>query len=288
MLWRWRPDGDYVRDLPNVRRIMPFLMRGKNQSAVYWEQKFDVTATDAFIERYRQVTGKRVTYHHLVIWAAVHAIAERPRLNRFIAGGRVYQRRGIWISFSGKKKKDDNHPLVTVKREFDPKWSFEQFVDVIEGDIKESRSDKESTTDKELKFFLRIPTLILWLLVKLVMFLDNINALPAVFIRNDPLFASMFIANLGSLDMDAGYHHLYEYGNIPLFTVIGKRKLEPWVDQDSDELTTRPVITLRHLYDERVEDGLYMAKVLDIFQHRVEHPEAYIDLPEPQDASGAA
>ena len=29
-------------------------------------------------------------------------LAERPRLNRFTAGGRVWQRDGIWLSFSAK------------------------------------------------------------------------------------------------------------------------------------------------------------------------------------------
>lgn len=282
MPWRYRPDGDYVKDLPNIRRMMPFLMRGKMESALWWEQKFDVTKTDEFLAKYNQQTGRRVTCHHLIIWAAVLTINDRPRLNRFIAGGRVFQRRGIQISFSAKKKKDDNHPLVTVKRTFDPSWSFEKFVDVIDGDIKESRSDKESKVDKEVKFFLRIPTVLLWMMVAFVKFLDRFSLLPGWFIKDDPMFASMFIANLGSLNMDAGYHHLYEYGNIPLFTVIGKRKMEPVVDAATGQVVARPIVTLRHLYDERVEDGLYMAKVLELFRDRVEDPGKHIRIgPEP-------
>lgn len=280
MPWRWRPDGDYVGNLPNVRRIMPHLMKTRNESAVFWEQKLDVTETDAFLAAYRERTGRKVTYHHLVIWAAVMSIHDRPRLNRFVVGGRVFQRRGIWISFSGKKAKTDSHPLVTVKREFDPSWSFDKFVEVIDGDIEFSRSDQESTTDKELKLLLRLPTFGLYLLVSLVRLLDHFGLLPGWFIKNDPLFASMFIANLGSLNMDAGYHHLYEYGNIPLFTVIGKRKLEPVVNQETGALEVKPLVTLRHLYDERIEDGLYMARVLDLFQDRFEHPGKHIPLPE--------
>lgn len=41
------------------------------------------------------------------------------------------------------------------------------------------------------------------------------------------MYASVFFANLGSLGLDAVYHHMYEWGNAPFFIVVGKRKKEP-------------------------------------------------------------
>ncbi len=35
MPWFRRSDGDLVPDLPPMRRIMPYVMRGRNESAVY-------------------------------------------------------------------------------------------------------------------------------------------------------------------------------------------------------------------------------------------------------------
>ena len=32
----------------------------------------------------------------------------------------------------------------------------------------------------------------------------------------------VLVANLGSIDMDAPFHHLYEWGNIPLFCAVGR------------------------------------------------------------------
>ena len=37
----------------------------------------------------------------------------------------------------------------------------------------------------------------------------------------------MFFANLASIGMDACYHHLYEYGNIGIFAVIGRAVPDP-------------------------------------------------------------
>ena len=271
-----RPDGDYVRKLNNMRRMIPFILRSANTSAVYFEARYDVTQTDSFLAEYSAKTGHRVTYHHLLIWAAVQAIAARPRLNRFVSGYTIYQRKGIWISFSGKKAKTDDHAMVTVKREFDPEWPFEKFLQVINGDIKFARSDKESLADKEVRWILQLPGWILSILLSGLRLLDRWGLMPATMIRSDPLFASMFIANLGSLGMDAGYHHLYEYGNIPLFAVAGKRKLELIVDPKTETARVTPVVTVKFTYDERIEDGLYTAGALDLFRQYFENPQEYM------------
>lgn len=268
---RWRPDGDYVRDLPRLRRIMPFLMRGSNESAVYFEQKIDVSRTDTAIRRLRDETGLHVRYLHLIVYALVRTLAERPRLNRFVAGNRVFQRRGIWISFSGKKAKTDRDVLVTVKRRFEPAWSFERVYHVVEGDIAEARNDTESTVDRELKWLFRLPAWLVGMLVRAQVRLDHWGLLPASFYRNDPLYASLFIANLGSIGMDSAYHHLYEYGNIPVFMTVGRVRNE--VVPEGGGTRVAPCMTVRYTFDERIEDGLYCSRALDLFKGWLEDPE---------------
>jgi pyruvate/2-oxoglutarate dehydrogenase complex dihydrolipoamide acyltransferase (E2) component len=103
--------------------------------------------------------------------------------------------------------------------------------------------------------------------------LDHVGLLPGDFIRKDPLFASLFIANLGSIDMDAGYHHLYEYGNISVFMMVGRIHDEVVVGPDGKP-TVRPMMTLRYSFDERIEDGLYAARALDIMKKIIEDPAA--------------
>ena len=44
-------------------------------------------------------------------------------------------------------------------------------------------------------------------------------------VEDDPLFTSIFIANLGSIGYPAGFHHLWEYGTASIFGVMGK--IEP-------------------------------------------------------------
>lgn len=273
MPFRWRPDGDLVRNLPRTRRIVPFIMRRRNESTVFFKQKVDTSKTVKFIEEFRERTGLRATMLHLLIYAAGKMLKDRPRLNRFVAGGRIFQRHGFWVSFSAKKQKTEEAPIVLVKEEINPSWDFEELVRKIESGINQGRSDNLSTTDTELSLLFNLPVFLVGWLVWFLMKLDHVGLLPGDFIRKDPLFASLFIANLGSIDMDAGYHHLYEYGNISVFMMVGRIHDEVVVGPDGKP-TVRPMMTLRYSFDERIEDGLYAARALDIMKKIIEDPAA--------------
>jgi len=275
MPFQWRPDGDYVRDLPRTRRIMPLIMRKRNESIVFFEQKLDTTKTSTFLRDFRDRTGLRATMLHLLIYASGQLLKDRPRMNRFVAGGRIFQRRGIWISFSAKKRKTEDAPIVLVKREINPAWNFEELVREIEGGISEGRSDKLSTTDAELSLMFKLPVFLIGWLVWLLTKLDHFGLLPGSFIRKDPLFASLFIANLGSIDLDAGFHHLYEYGNIPMLIMAGRSKEEVLVGPGGKP-EIRPIMTMRYSFDERIEDGLYGARALEIMKRIIEDPDVAI------------
>ena len=272
MPFRWRPDGDFVRNVPFTRRVLPFIMRTRTQSTVLFEQKIDTSNTQIFLRSFRDLTGLHATLLHLLIWAGTRVLRDRPRLNRFTAGGRLFQRRSIWISFSAKKRKTDDAPVVVVKRKIDPLWTFEELVGQIESGINEGRSEKPSTSDKEMGLLFRLPVVLIASIVRLLMRLDHLGLLPGAFIRKDPLFASMLIANLGSINMDAGFHHLYEYGNIPIFVMAGRSQEEVVAGSDGKPVV-RPMMTLRYSFDERIEDGLYAARALQIIKELIENPD---------------
>lgn len=253
-LW-YRPDATVVRGLPLTRRIMPLIMPTRNESLVFYDLEVDADAIDARIEKLR-AAGVQASVMHLVGVCATRIFHERPRMNRFVAGGRHWQRRGFWLSFSGKTRKDDNAPTRVIKRELKAEWSDEEIIKAMDSGVSEVRSEKKNRTDKELSLFFLLPTFLLAWMVVLVRKLDHWGLLPRFYIDGDPLFASMFIANLGSLKMDGAQHHLYEYGNIPLFCVIGQRK-DTFAVDDTGAVKPRAVYPLRFTFDERIEDGLY-------------------------------
>jgi hypothetical protein len=261
-----RPDAEPVRDLAPVRRFMPFISLRRNESLVYFGQSVDAEPALAFLAE-RNATrpdDRPITFFHLVLRAISQALFERPRLNRFVAGGRLWQRDGVWITFSAKKAFDDDSPILTVKRLFDPADSLEEMVDGIHERLGAGRSGRKTTSDREMDLLLRLPTPLVRLAVAAARGADALGLLPRSMIDADPLFASAFVANLGSVGLDAGYHHLWEYGNCPIFCVIGKIAPGPGGGRR---------VALKWTYDERVEDGLYCARGLERLHERLEHPE---------------
>ncbi len=108
--------------------------------------------------------------------------------------------------------------------------------------------------------------------MRVVRRLDAWGLLPPSYSAGDPLYASAFVANLGSVGLDAAYHHLYEYGTIPIFVTIGRLHQRPVVLPDG-AVGSRKIVTLRYTYDERVEDGFYAARALERLHELLETPE---------------
>jgi hypothetical protein len=265
-----RADGKLAA-VPPYRRIMPYIMPTRTESAVCFEQTLDVTKTRQFLSELNAGRRQgRVTLFHLFVWAAVRVLHERPHLNRFVSGGRIYDRDGIWISYSAKKSLEDEAPIVVVKRRFDPALSFAELVDFIQRDVSRGRSPEKGHVDKELSLALRLPGLLLRLCVTLLRWLDAWNLLPGGFIQADPMYASLFIANLGSVGLESAYHHLYEYGNIPLFAAIGR----------VCTVASRRVVSIKYTLDERIADGLYCARAVERLREIVEDPVGCGALPE--------
>jgi hypothetical protein len=279
MWWR-RPDGDLVRDLPPTKGIVPYLMRGRNESAVYFEQQVAMRHADAYVRDFNVAhPDTPVTIQHLLMWSIAQILEQYPTMNRFVVGGRLYQRRDIWFTYSAKRSLKDKSPLIVLKRRFDP---TEPFVDMVRDMQDRLRADRYggelSASDREAALILRFPGLVRRVILAAGRVGDAFGLLPASMIEHDPLYASAFFANLASIGMDACYHHLYEYGSIGIFGVIGRPVTDPGSPTSGPD--RRRTMTLRWTFDERCEDGVVAGYALKRCKQMLEDPRA-AGLPEP-------
>lgn len=266
-----RPDGQAATEVPGYRRFMPALMPTRNGSIVFLDQQVDVEAAEQFIARTRAANPDlHPTLFHLVLWSLGRMFDRHPHLNRFLAGGRIYDRDGIWISFTVKTELSDDGTLVEVKHRCDPAQPFADFVRDIETSVAAARAGAEGLADKELSLFLHLPPVLRRGVVRLAGLAHDLNLLPRGFVEGDPFFASVFVTNLGSVGIDAAFHHLYEYGTIPLFCTFGLVH-DGVVARDGEPVVAR-VASLKFSYDERVEDGLYAARAVKYLCSVLEDP----------------
>ena len=279
MFWR-RPDGELVRDLPPTKGIVPYLMRGRNESAVYFEQQVAVRHADAYIREFNVAhPAAQITIQHMLMWCIAQILEQFPTMNRFVVGGRLYQRKDIWFTYSAKQSLKGKSPLIVIKRRFDP---AEPFVDMVRDMQEQLHADRYSgrigPSDQEAALILKFPGIVRRIILAVGRWGDAFGLLPGSMIEHDPLYGSVFFANLASIGMDACYHHLYEYGSIGIFGVIGRPVPEPGSPTSGPD--RRRTMTLRWTFDERCEDGLVAGYALKRCKQMLEDPRG-MGFPDP-------
>jgi pyruvate/2-oxoglutarate dehydrogenase complex dihydrolipoamide acyltransferase (E2) component len=280
-----RYEGEPIRGLSATHRIEPFIMTRRNESAVYYELPIQVTRLLAYLDE-PATRQRRVSFFHVMLCAMIRALGSRPYANRFIVGHQIYQRKWIDISFAVKKEFTDDAGITMVKVRFEKDDTVDQVAQRVEEAIAFGRSGEKSHAEKEMSVLLALPGFILRGIVWLLRLLDRFNLMPASMIQADQLYASIVVANLGSIGMGAPFHHLYEWGTAPLFCVIGKIAKAPVVDEN-DQVVARDVVVTKWTLDERVIDGFYLGSGLEQFKHLVENPRL-LESPPSEGASAGA
>lgn len=265
-----RPDGTLIKNLHPYRKIMFYIMPTRNESVVYFEEWVEVQPIIDYLEKAK--TKFDVDFTHVIVAACALGFVENPALNRFVAGYRLYQRNDVVLSFAMKRiKKDKTAKLSTVKQVLTPGITFQEFCEAINSKITVERSGKKTYADKEFDLFNRIPRPFYFRAQRLFRQLDYWNILPGSFIENDPMYTSIFVANLGSIDLGAGFHHLYEWGSCPLFMMVGK--IEERAVVENGEVVVKSMIPIRFTFDERIDDGLTASYGIQSFKEILESPE---------------
>ena len=264
-----RPDGDVVKRLHPYRKMLGYIMPSRNGAVVYYDEYVNVESLLEYLEKARDKFNANMT--HCLVAACAIALSENPKMNQFVSGRRLYTRRGRYLTFSMKRQKlNKEAKLSAVKMQMDEGETFRDLCERINGQIKVERSGKKTYADKELGLFALIPRAILEAAVRMFFKLDYYNLLPKSFIENDGMFTSIFIANLGSLNMRAGFHHLFEWGNCPLFMMVGRVEDKPVVVDG--EIKVQKQLHIRWTFDERIDDGLTASYGMAAVNRVLENP----------------
>lgn len=271
-----RSDGDLIRDEAPSRAILPYLMRGRNESIVFHESICDLTKTIAWLRSYNEVHPEsRATLFSLFLWACGRVAHQRPKMNRFIAGDRIYQRRGVSLSFAVKRDLHRDAPLAPIKLNFDdPEEPFSGFVCRLTKEIQNARFAEDRMIDWGAQFAMGLPHPIRKALISAYRLADHWNLLPLRMVQSDPMFTSMFVANLGSLGLDRTWHHLYEHGTCSLFGVLGPQRTESI--EVGGKVRQREVLAIRWSLDERIADAHYAGASLNQVRRILEDPARYV------------
>ena len=274
-----RFDGTWLRSEPAMNQFTAYLYPNRADNEAYINEEIDLRPIDEYLARKNEGrTDDRYTYFHVICSAVVKAFTLRPKMNRFISGNRMYQRNYLSVAFVVKKKFSDRSEEGLAFRKFDRDATIDRLHDDLCDEIHTQR--REGSVDNSTYFMeklLKLPRWILRLIMKILFRLDRKGKVPYDLIKDDPNYSSIFLTNLGSIDLSCGYHHLNNWGTNSCFVVIGKKHLAPECHADGT-VTVRPVLNLGVTLDERIADGYYYSKTMKLVKHLLAHPEL-LELP---------
>ena len=271
-----RKDGALVRDGHGLQMIMSLLMPNRADNEVFLHETIDATELVRYLEEKNSGDiDYKTTIFHCVITALARMVRERPIMNRFIQGGRIYQRYDISLSFVAKKRFTDGADealMVLVPKDTD---TINEISRKIVGDVKESRKTEGVTAgsiDELMAKLAKLPRLLLMFIVWTVRVLDYWGINPDFLTEGDPNYTTILVSNLGSIKCPSVYHHLNNYGTNSIMVTIGTlHKEEILMDDGHKEI--RDVVDIGATLDERIGDGFYFAKSLKLIKHIFAHPE---------------
>ena len=275
-----RYDGRKLRTLDPFYKIIPYIMRSRIDAQNYFEEKIEISKTEDFIIKKRKETGEKISFLHVVIAAMVRAISQKPGMNRFVAGQKIYARNEILISFVLKKEFNEESPETTLKVKFEPTDTFMDVVRKVNAAIEENQgTDTKNDTDKLAKLIMAVPGQLVRFFVWIMRCLDYIGLMPKVINRLSPFHTSVFITNLGSIGIQPVYHHLYDFGTTSIFVAFGIKMKEKVIDSNN-EIKTKKYVRLCIVSDERIADGHYFATAFKLYRNLIKNPEILDQPPE--------
>ncbi|NLE25710.1 MAG: 2-oxoglutarate dehydrogenase [Clostridiaceae bacterium] len=275
-----RYDGRKLRSLDPFYKIIPYIMKTRIDAQNYFEEKIEISNTESFIIRKRRETGEKISFLHVIIAAMVRTIAQKPGINRFIAGQKIFARNEILISFVLKKEFNEESPETTLKVKFNADDTFMDVVRKVNTAIEENRgSDTKNDTDKLAKLIMAIPGQLVRFLVWVLRCLDYIGLMPKIINRLSPFHTSVFITDLGSIGIQPVYHHLYDFGTTSSFVAFGIKMKEKVINSDY-EIVNKKYVRVCVVTDERIVDGHYFATAFKLYRNLIKKPDPLDQPPE--------
>ena len=269
-----RPDGHYVK-APGLQTVMGYLFPKRTDCEVYLNDKLDATNLIQYLERKNAEHPEyKTTIFHCALTSIDRIIRERPLLNRFIQGYRMYEREEISLSFVAKRRFADgaNESLMVLVPKDDD--NIDSISKKIVGDVTEMRKSEVATggIDDLLDKFAAIPRIFLIFIIRIIRWLDFWGINPEFLTEGDPNYTTVLASNLGSIKCPSVYHHLNNYGTNSIMITIGALHKEEMIMPDGHK-EIRDVIDFGATLDERIADGFYFAKSIRLLRHIFENPE---------------
>jgi pyruvate dehydrogenase E2 component (dihydrolipoamide acetyltransferase) len=266
------------RDLSPFRKIAIGTWQTAYDPSVYGALTLRMENALAYLDAFREATGKRLTLTHMMAKAAAAVLQEMPDANAILRYNRIYLRDRIAVFFQVAltDPKTGEIDLSGARVDQPETKTLEAIVDEIEAKVGSVRSGDDKKLAASRGMFRRVPYFFLNRMMKIVSFLSYTLNLDMRWagVPRDP-FGSVMITNIGSLGLSHAYVPLVPYSRVPLVLAMGA--VEDQAVVDDGKIVPGKVMTINATFDHRVLDGSHAAKMARTLRAWMEHPLDHFD-----------
>lgn len=273
--WGDRRDARRVRDLTGMAQICIDLKPHRCDSDVYINQKMDLTKLVEYVEK-KKSDGEDITFFHAFVTAIGKVFYNRPKLNRFVANRHIFEHNNVVVSFVAKITFDDRSEEMMSLVNIAPEDNIFSISKRIKENVDRIRDKNKKTTkqgaNNAIDVLGKLPNILRIPIVGLFKWCDKRGILPASLIEDNLYYSSIIVSNLGAIKCGAIYHNLTNFGTASSLATMGEIKTEEVINANG-ERELKKICEFGINLDERIADGYYFAKCVQLLQYIFDNPE---------------
>lgn len=272
-----RYDGRQLRTVDTMYKMAPYIMRSKYDATNYYTDTVEITEIKQFLKKKRAEGYPGMGMLHVLLASYVRAVSQKPELNRFIAGQKIYARYEVDIVMMVKQKMTEKASETSVKIRLDRKDTISDIyrkVNTVIDKVKDEQSQSGAFDIADV--LVKLPRFLNRFVFWTMRTLDYYGLLPKFLIDESLFHGSVFLTDLGSLGIQPVAHHIYDFGNIPFFVSFGAKRRVNELQLDGT-VQEKCYVDYILSIDDRITDGFYCAQIIKRFKSFVRNP-AQLDV----------
>lgn len=278
-----RKDGRLLRSIEPIAIFSLYIMNSRNDANNYISDSVELSAIDTYVHKKRAEGFEGFNVMYILAAAYVRVASQKPGINRFINGHRIYARNNIEVSMMVKKALSLNAPETMFKFFFKPEYTINDVYRDMHEKISAYQNAPDAEENDDLAGFLnaitKLPRFLLRAVMKLLYWLDYHGWIPQSLLELSPFHGSMVLSSMGSLGVPSVFHHLYNFGNVPMFITFSTGRHENETKADGT-IVKKHYIDFNITMDDRICDGHYYAQALHELHKYLKNPELLERPPE--------
>lgn len=263
-----------VKDYTGMMQLACDIKPNRSVSDVFINQKMDVTELVKYLDK-KKKEGKHYTFFHAVVTGVGKVYYNRPLLNRFVQDRRLFEHKDVVVAFVAKTAFNDKAEEMMVLLKIDPNDNIDTLsaktaekvggIRKTDGEIEKAGANTIIDALGHLPNIIRVP------ITNLLVWLDRKGIAPKVLEEDNIYYSSIILSNLGRLHSGAIFHNITDFGNSSALATIGEVRDEEVIINGKKQV--RKLCEFGINLDERIGDGYYFIKSIQLLQYIFDHPE---------------